>query len=169
MPCADLPPFTSWPDSYSILQDGVDLRVLLEQDKHKAATAAARDSPSGSGSESGQQASDDRSVAPLNKPHYRWQRWLQRRLVQEQEGAVAAAVEEGAGAGRQRREEEEDAHAEVVKLCSKATRALVGRACTLLTVYYLPTYVIFGLMGMYEVRKERKGEQSLVAFKQAQH
>lgn len=160
-----MPFFTSFrpgparPDS--ILQDGVDLRGLLEQDKHKAAAAARGASPSGSGSDSGQHASDERSVAPLNKAHYRWQRRLRRRLGQEQE---AAAVEEGAGAGAQRREEEmeeemeeeEDTHAEVVKLCSNATRALVGRACTLLTVYYLPTYVLFGLMGMYEVRKEGK-------------
>lgn len=39
-----------------------------------------------------------------------------------------------AGGGKQR---EEDPDAEVVALCSKAMRAVLGRGCTLMIVYYL--------------------------------
>ncbi len=122
----------------------MDLRALMEQEQPKG-----NGSGSGSGSGSGRQASDERSVAPLNKPHYRLQRFIRRYQRQLGEG--------------RRRQAGEEAHGEVVKLYNKAAWALVGRACTLLTVYYLPTYLVFGCLGLYHVRAEHTAQRRCCA------
>ena len=54
---------------------------------------------------------------------------------------------------RQRQQQKElDPNAEVLELYSKATRALVVRACTLLFVYFGPTYILQACLGHYKVR-----------------
>lgn len=57
---------------------------------------------------------------------------------------------------RQRREQEKQTEdeptAEVVKLCDKAMRAVVGRAVTLMTVYYVPSYTLYFCLAVYKVR-----------------
>ena len=51
-----------------------------------------------------------------------------------------------------RQQKEADPNAEVLELYSKATRALVWRACTLLVSYYLPNYALQAWLASYKVR-----------------
>lgn len=53
---------------------------------------------------------------------------------------------------QQQQSTDENAPAEVDRLCVQANRALVGRACTLMVVYYLPTFILYAWMGYYRVR-----------------
>ena len=118
----------------SVLQDGVDLSALMELPKQQA---TARD---GAGADAQERRAEEQPV-----PWWRfWRRW-QRRWDQ------------------QRQQREADPNAEVVKLYNKAAWALVGRACTLLTVYYLPTYLVFGCLGLYHVRAEHTAQRRCCA------
>lgn len=56
---------------------------------------------------------------------------------------------------RQQQSADEDTPTEVDRLCVQANRALVGRACTLVLVYYLPTFILYGWLAYFRVRHRR--------------
>jgi hypothetical protein len=128
------------PPFFSLLEDGVDLSALLEPPKQPPQQQEPQPQEPPPAPSSGQieaTAEEEKEEQPLTSlatPSWRpWRRRRRRRQLRHQ-------------AGR------EDPHVEVVRLCGQATRALVGRACTLLLVYYLPTFILYAWLASYNVR-----------------
>lgn len=105
-----------------LLEDGVDLSALLHP-QEEPATRLSLSIPRGSvGGGEGEEAAAASSSSPSSGRGHR------------QDGTRGAAPQ-----------------AEVIQLCEQAKRALIGRAVTLMTVYFLPVIILYFWLAAYKV------------------